>query len=162
MTYAGVISSGGSLEQRGTGTLILTGANTYTGGTTITSGTLQIGGTTVMGHDGSVTGNMHCNNSTLVFRRSNGLTYAGIVSGSGSLTQQGTGNLTLSGASTYGGGTNIVNGTLTLSGGNDRLPTTGALMVGSRQKSAPSRSQASIRPSGIFQVPALYRLVRAR
>ena len=51
VTYAGVISSGGSLEQRGTGTLILTGANTYTGGTTITSGTLQIGGTTVIGHD---------------------------------------------------------------------------------------------------------------
>ncbi|MBX9826346.1 MAG: autotransporter domain-containing protein [Xanthobacteraceae bacterium] len=130
VTYAGVISSGGSLEQKGTGTLILTGANIYTGGTTITSGTLQIGGTTFSsGTTGSVAGNI-VNNSALVFRRSNSITYNGVVSGSGSLTQQGIGNLTLGGASTYTGGTNILAGTLTL-GGNNRLAATGALNFGS-------------------------------
>ena len=43
VSYAAVISGGGTLEQRGSGTLILSGANTFTGATTISSGTLQIG-----------------------------------------------------------------------------------------------------------------------
>ena len=68
--------------QAGTGTLTLTGANTYTGGTTITAGTLQLGngGTT-----GSITGNV-VNNGALVFNRSDTLTFAGVISGTGALT----------------------------------------------------------------------------
>ena len=129
VTHAGVISGGGTLEQRGTGTLILTAANTFIGPTTISSGTLQIGGSTLApGTTGSVTSDI-VNNSALVFRRSNAITYNGVISGSGSVTQSGGGNLTLGGPSTYGGGTTISGGTLTL-GGNDRLPTAGALAVG--------------------------------
>ena len=44
VTVSKVISGIGNLVQQGTGTLILTGANTYTGTTTINAGTLQVGG----------------------------------------------------------------------------------------------------------------------
>lgn len=42
-TYAGVISDIGSVTQRGNGTTVLSGDNTYTGGTTIVAGALQLG-----------------------------------------------------------------------------------------------------------------------
>ncbi|MBI5911821.1 MAG: autotransporter-associated beta strand repeat-containing protein, partial [Betaproteobacteria bacterium] len=41
--YAGVISGTGAIDKIGTGTLILSGANTYTGLTTISAGTLKLG-----------------------------------------------------------------------------------------------------------------------
>ena len=87
LTYGGAISGTGSLTKIGTGTLTLTGDNTYTGGTTISAGTLQLGngGTT-----GSVAGNI-VDNAALTFNRSDTLTYGGVISGTGSLTQAGTG-----------------------------------------------------------------------
>ena len=64
MTFSGVISGTGALVQAGSGTLILTGNNTYTGGTTISTGTLQIGngGTT-----GNIVGDV-TDNGTLIVR----------------------------------------------------------------------------------------------
>lgn len=102
-------TSTASLTKAGTGTLTLTGANTYAGGTTISGGTLQIGngGTT-----GSILGNV-TNNSALVFNRSNDLTFGGTISGTGSLTKEGAGILTLTAAS-YTGATNVNAGKLTL------------------------------------------------
>ena len=101
-TISSVIAGTIGLTQAGgTGTLILTGTNTYTGGTTINAGTLQIG---AGGATGSVSGNI-VDNAALVFDRSNALTYGGIISGTGSVTQAGTGTLTLSGTNTYTGAT---------------------------------------------------------
>ncbi len=108
IAYSGVISGTGLLRKAGVGALVLTGSNTYTGGTVITSGMLRIGtGGTV----GSITGDV-ANTGTLVFDRSDDVTFAGAISGSGSVIQQGTGTLTLSGASTFSGGLQVVSGTV--------------------------------------------------
>jgi autotransporter-associated beta strand protein len=106
VTFGGVVSGSGSLTQAGTGTLILTGANTYSGGTTISAGTLQIGngGTT-----GSIIGNV-LDNGVLAFNRSDNITFAGNISGSGSVLLMGTGTVALTGANTYSGGTAIGGG----------------------------------------------------
>lgn len=117
-TFGGVISGGGSVKQLGTGTTVLTGNSAYTGGTTISNGTLQIGngGTT-----GSIAYNVN-NNGTLAFNRSNALTFSGLISGAGSVAQLGSGNLSMSGANTYTGGTTISRGTVTI-GNNSALGT---------------------------------------
>ena len=80
VTFSGVISGTGALVQAGSGTLILTGNNTYTGGTTISTGTLQIGngGTT-----GNIVGDV-TDNGTLTFDRSGDKkTFDGVISGNG-------------------------------------------------------------------------------
>lgn len=100
------------LTKLGAGLMTFTGTNTYTGGTTISAGTLQIG---TGGTSGSVTGNI-TNNAALVFNRSDAFTFGGVTSGTGSLTQAGTGVLTLSNNQTYTGSTTIASGTLRVNG----------------------------------------------
>ncbi|WP_395753761.1 autotransporter-associated beta strand repeat-containing protein [Prosthecobacter sp.] len=113
--FSGIIRDGGagalSLEKAGTGTMTLTGANTYSGTTTIDAGVLQLGsgGTTGVLGTGAVT-----NNAQLIVNRSNAITVANAISGSGSLTQAGTGTTTLSGSSSYTGGTTINAGVLSV------------------------------------------------
>lgn len=123
-TYGGVISGNGTVEQRGSSTLILTGTNTYAGLTTISAGTLQIGngGTT-----GSIAGDL-LNNSAIDFNRSNNFSFNKVISGTGSLNKRGAGIMTLNGVATYTGGTSVQQGTLRL-GGSDRLAATGSLFL---------------------------------
>jgi autotransporter-associated beta strand protein len=112
VVLSSALSGSGALTKTGAGTLSLTAANTYGGGTTISDGTLILGdgGTT-----GSVTGNI-VNNSALVFNRSNSATYAGNISGTGSLTLTGAGDVQLDGVMSYTGTTTIGAQTLRLNG----------------------------------------------
>jgi len=111
-TVSQSLTGTGGLTKSGAGTLTLTGSNTYGGVTAISAGTLQIGdgGTT-----GSITGNV-VNNATLDFNRSDALTFGGVISGVGALTQSGGGTTTLSGINTYTGATTVNGGTLEISG----------------------------------------------
>ncbi|WP_285712020.1 autotransporter-associated beta strand repeat-containing protein [Erythrobacter oryzae] len=113
LTTIGDLVNVGTPEQFGSGTLILTGSNTARNTTLITNGTLQVG-------DGGTTGNLGSgtvtNNAILAFNRSDDITYAGVIGGTGSLTKLGGGNLTLTGANTYSGLTTVSEGTLTLTG----------------------------------------------
>jgi fibronectin-binding autotransporter adhesin len=111
-TASGTIQNGAGtlgLTKTGSGTLTLTGANTYSGTTTISAGTLQVG-------NGSTTGALGTgavvDNSALTFNRSDNLTQAGAISGTGTLGQAGTGTLTLSATNTYTGATTVSAGTL--------------------------------------------------
>ena len=92
-------SSGGSLTKLGFGTLILTGNNSYDA-TTITTGTLQIGNG---GTSGSLGSGAVTDNDTLVFNRSDSITVNNLISGTGNLTQAGSGTLTLTALNTFSG-----------------------------------------------------------
>jgi fibronectin-binding autotransporter adhesin len=107
-TASGTISGQGKLTKSGIATLTLTGTDTYTGGTRIDAGTLQLGngGTT-----GSIAGDVD-NVGVLAFKRSNLLTFAGSISGGGTVEQTGSGKTVLAGTNSYAGGTTIASGTL--------------------------------------------------
>jgi fibronectin-binding autotransporter adhesin len=125
LTFGGVISGSGAVNQIGTGTTILTGANTYSGGTLISAGTLQLGNG---GTSGSTTGNV-TNNATLAFNRSDNVTFGGVISGSGAVNQTGSGSTILTAANTYTGATNVNAGALYVNG--NQSAATGATTVAS-------------------------------
>ncbi|NDC52929.1 MAG: hypothetical protein EBZ74_01230, partial [Planctomycetia bacterium] len=110
-TAAAVLAGSGSVSKTTTGTVTLSGNNTY-GATSIDGGVLQIGssGTTGSLGTGAVT-----NNANLTFSRSDN--YGGPVSnaiaGTGSLTLA-SGTLTLSGSNGYTGPTSLNGGVLAL------------------------------------------------
>ena len=120
-TYTGAISGSGTVTQSGSGTLSLSANNTYTGLTTIAAGTLALG---TGGSAGSVAGDI-LNNAALAFNRNDIWTYGGNISGSGSLTQSGTGTTILTGDISNTGITTISAGTLQLGNGGTTGDLTG-------------------------------------
>ncbi|MEE9212553.1 MAG: autotransporter-associated beta strand repeat-containing protein, partial [Phycisphaeraceae bacterium] len=143
-TISGVISNGG-LTKAGAQALELSGVNTFTGPLTINDGTLQLTGGAALADTvavsladvagatlllntsetvgslaggGGTGGNVTLNANTLTAGGNNtSTTYAGVISGTGGLTKEGTGTLTLTGANTFTGTTNFNAGTLALTGG---------------------------------------------
>ncbi|MDA9689581.1 YDG domain-containing protein, partial [Betaproteobacteria bacterium] len=104
-TYSGVISGTGTVTKLASNTLTFDGDNTYTGDTTVSAGTLQIG---AGGTSGSIAGNI-ISNSNVTFSRSDTHIYAGVISGTGSLTNDG-GFFRLTNDNTYTGSTILTSG----------------------------------------------------
>ena len=140
-----------SLIKAGSGTWVLSGANTYTGTTSVIGGTLGLSGGSAIADTGAVVlantagvvlalqssetigslagggatgGNVALNANTLTAGGNNATTtFAGVMSGAGALTKAGTGIFTLAGANTYTGTTTINAGTLEIGSGG----TTGSI-----------------------------------
>ncbi len=140
-TFAGNLSSSSgvaSVEKVGTGTINLTGNNTYTGGTVLRNGALGIttdanigGSTSTITFDGGL---LRINETSLtsmgshsvnwssfnggfdIDSSSNTFTVSQAISGSGSVAKRGAGRLVLSSTSnTYTGGTRLDGGSLQIS-----------------------------------------------
>lgn len=104
------ISGQGIFEKLSENTLTLTGNISHTGGTVVSAGTLRIGNNST---NGFLSGDVSLSaNTGLQFHRSNNLTFAGDISGEGSLVKYGAGLLTLTGNSTHTAGTFVNEGTL--------------------------------------------------
>jgi outer membrane autotransporter protein len=107
------------------GQLTLSGTltNSNGGGTTIDAlGTLQLGNG---GTSGSIAGNV-IDNGLLKFDRSDASTFDGVVSGTGSVAQVGTGTTVLNAANSYGGNTTVTIGTLAVGDATHADATIGA------------------------------------
>ena len=172
-SFSGILSGTGGLTDAGTGTLILTAPNTYTGPTAINDGTLQLGVTGGVPSNSAMTvaagatfdlnnfsdsvasltgaGDVTLGSGNLSVGGDNtNTTFAGIISGAGSLTKIGTGTLTLTGNNTYMGATLIVAGTLLVNGSqpsSDITVDTGGTLGGSGTVGAIT-SAGTVSPGG--------------
>ncbi len=116
---SGVISGIGALTKNNTGTLTLSGNNTYSGASTLNAGTVEIASTGRLG-GGTYTGAI-TNNAALIYSGTNNQILSGVISGAGNLTHNATSTLTLSNAgNTFNGITTVNAGTLTL-GANQNI-----------------------------------------
>lgn len=114
-TYSGVISGTGGMERINGGNTVLLGNNTYTGNTLIGSGSeLSLGD----GHNYGLlsTQTNITDNGILTVNHSDDVALNGVISGSGSFRQIGMGTTRLKGANSYGGFTNVEQGTLLING----------------------------------------------
>jgi autotransporter-associated beta strand protein len=104
----GIVSGTGGLTKAGSGTLTLTGANIFAGATAVNAGKL-VGNTASLPTTITL-----ANNSNVTFDQGTPATYGKAIGGTGSLTKDGVGTLTLSAQHNYAGDTVISNGTLQL------------------------------------------------
>jgi autotransporter-associated beta strand protein len=135
-TLSANISGPGSFTKLGTGTLVLTGSNSYTGTTTFANGSLNVGSTNALGSSGALTftggalqysaanttdySSRIANSTSPISLDTNGqnVTFATPLAATNTsgLTKFGTGTLTLPGNHSYTGTTTVAAGTLTIGG----------------------------------------------
>ena len=90
-TVSGAISGSTRVIKSGTGTLNLSGVNTYTGTTTVNAGKLKVSGSGKLG-SGSYSANI-INNGTFEYGSSATQTISSTISGTGGLTASGDTNI---------------------------------------------------------------------
>jgi fibronectin-binding autotransporter adhesin len=142
LTDSGVIVGTGRLTKNGSGTLVLSGANTYSGGNTVNAGVLRAGGTNVFGmaggaatmslantpgatldlnnfdntigplNGGGASGGNVTLGSATLTINSGNGNYSGVISGSGGVTRTG------GGTQTFNGCNNTYTGPTSLQGGS--------------------------------------------
>lgn len=130
LTLSGTISGTGALVVKGAGTTTLTAANSYAGGTALKQGRLNVGNSLALGtgalamDDGTTLGfvadGLNLANAVVltgsedpvIDTGSFSATLSGSITGGGFVTKIGSGTLTLSGANSYTGETNVAEGTL--------------------------------------------------
>ena len=133
-----VIQGAGGLAKAGSGTLTLSGNNSYTGPTSLTAGTVVIRNPAALGTSGNVsfTGGglqfgtgittdissriKNSNSAILVDTNGNNETFSDIIdsSNSGGLTKEGNGTLTLAGSNNFTGGVSLNTGTVVIGHAN--------------------------------------------
>lgn len=139
--YSGVIGGDGGVVKSGTGTWVLSGANSYTGSTEVSAGELYLRGGSALYDSSAVTVNSGAtlavldsetigslsgyssssvvldDKTTLTTGSDNtSTTYSGGISGNGGVVKTGTGIWTLTGNSTYARATEVNAGTLLVNG----------------------------------------------
>ncbi|MDD0843064.1 autotransporter domain-containing protein [Pseudomonas sp. Gutcm_11s] len=140
-TFSGTLTGTGGLTKNGTGTLTLSGSSNYGGATAINAGTLKAGSTGALASTSTFTlgsgttldlGNFNQNIGSLagsgtvalgsanlgVGADNSSTTFSGAINGTGGLTKNGTGALTLIGLNGYTGLTTINAGTLQIGNGS--------------------------------------------
>jgi outer membrane autotransporter protein len=156
LELSGTIDGAGFLTKNGMGQLLLSGTNDFNGTLAINEGTLQVqNGNAIkdttgvqIANDatarfelldnetigslfggGDMGGVVFLGANTLTVAESGSVLYAGTIDGTGSLVHSGAGDILLTGANTYSGGTTIMTagGTITL--GHDMALGTGALTI---------------------------------
>lgn len=137
--FTGVVTGTGGVAKAGTGTLTLSGSNSYSGVTQVNAGTLQASGGTAIGDlsavsvasgaslvldaaetIGSLAGAGSVDNGGFLLTAGGNdvsTTFSGVLSGSGGLAKQGTGTFTLMGTNTFSGDVAVDGGTLAVAGG---------------------------------------------
>ncbi len=113
LSFGDVISGDGTVTQSGADTLTLTNDNLYTGKTTVNSGGLRIGNGGAAGSLQSSEVELADSNVDLTFNSTTNSTFAGNITGLGSLVKSGNNTLTLTGTgNSYLGNTTVNAGIL--------------------------------------------------
>ncbi|MFG1453793.1 autotransporter-associated beta strand repeat-containing protein [Xanthobacter sp. V2C-8] len=135
LTVSGVVSGTGALTKSGAGDVTLAGANTFTGATTVAAGRMFLSGGASLADGARLTvaagaglaltdadetvgslagGGAIALNGYCLTTGGDGTssTFSGTIGGSGCLAKTGDGTLTLTGVSTYAGGTSVSGGTV--------------------------------------------------
>jgi len=126
------INGNGKFTQAGSGTTILTAANSFTGATTISAGALQLGNAGTTGGLSASSAISTSSGARLIVNRTNAATQGtdfstAAITGDGGFIQAGSGTTILNAANSYLGATSVNAGTLRING--DQSGATGAVTV---------------------------------
>ncbi|MDT7642812.1 MAG: fibronectin-binding autotransporter adhesin, partial [Pseudonocardiales bacterium] len=168
LTYGGIVAGASTLTKAGTGTLVLSGVNTYTGSTFLNGGVVSVTADSALGTPpgiatagqltfssastllvgGSFTLNANrgialTGGATFSINPGVTLSYGGIAAGASTLTKAGTGTLTLTGVNTYAGATTISSGVLVIAADSGLGVAPGAATPGKLTFSAAGTLQSS-------------------